>query len=155
MRSGLGYGWRQARRCWQSRPPPQAFAIAHNNLTMAGGDFTDLDMAGIWERETYAAMLADLAAQGETPITVDESALDALLAALRAPDGPIDPAELWQGMPEFEQQDQAWKTLTVYFTCQEDYNAFQAAIGQQLTRKTTFTWYPKQAAVAIKEYICE
>ena len=67
-----------------SQHAAEAYAITHNNLTMAGGDFTDLDMAGMWEPETYAAVLEDLARAGETPITVDETALDALLAALRS-----------------------------------------------------------------------
>jgi hypothetical protein len=69
----------------ESQAAAEAYAVAHNNLTMAGGDFTDLDMAGMWEPDGYAAVLADLAAQGETPVTVDETALDALLAALRVP----------------------------------------------------------------------
>lgn len=71
-----------------SQAAAEAYAVAHNNLTMAGGDFTDADMAGMWEPEGYAALLEDLARQGETPVTVDESALDALLTYLReGPEG--------------------------------------------------------------------
>lgn len=65
-----------------SQAAAEAYAVAHNNLTMAGGDFTDLDMSKMWDSVGYADLLADLARQGESPVTIDESALDALLAAL-------------------------------------------------------------------------
>jgi len=135
-----------------SQAAAEAYGVAHNNLTMAGGDFTDLDMAGMWEPEGYAALLRSLAEQGEIPVSIDATALDALLAGLA---GTGEPGNLWQGMPEFEQEDKAWKTLTMYFLCAEDYASFQEAIGQRLTEKTTATWYPKQNAVAMKEYTCE
>jgi len=65
-----------------SQAAAEAYGIAHNNLTMAGGDFTDLDMAGMWEPEGYAALLRSLAEQGEIPVSIDPTALDALLAGL-------------------------------------------------------------------------
>jgi len=65
-----------------SQAAAEAYGIAHNNLTMAGGDFTDLDMAGMWEPEGYAALLRSLAEQGEIPVSIDATALDALLAGL-------------------------------------------------------------------------
>jgi|GEM_PF-2484831 len=68
-----------------SQAAAESYGISHNNLTLAGGDFTDLDMARMWDAEGYAAVLEDLARAGETPVGVDESALDALLAALREP----------------------------------------------------------------------
>ncbi|MEI8166050.1 MAG: DNA adenine methylase [Chloroflexales bacterium] len=67
-----------------SQAAAESYAVDHNNLTMSGADFTDLDMAKLWEPEGYAALLADLATQGMPPITIDETALDALLTALRA-----------------------------------------------------------------------
>jgi len=65
-----------------SQAAAEAYGVAHNNLTMAGGDFTDLDMAGMWEPEGYAALLRSLAEQGEIPVSIDPTALDALLAGL-------------------------------------------------------------------------
>lgn len=68
----------------ESQAAAEAYAVAHNNLTMSGGDFTDLDMAKMWDSVGYAELLASLAQENETPVTVDESALDALLAVLLA-----------------------------------------------------------------------
>jgi len=71
-----------------SQAAAEAYGVAHNNLTMAGGDFTDLDMAGMWEPEGYAALLRSLAEQGEIPVSIDATALDALLAGLAGAPGP-------------------------------------------------------------------
>lgn len=68
-----------------SQAAAESYGVSHNLLTMAGGDFTDLDMARMWDAEGYAAVLESLAQQGETPVGVDETALDALLSALREP----------------------------------------------------------------------
>jgi len=80
-----------------SQAAAEAYGIAHNNLTMAGGDFTDLDMAGMWAPEGYAALLRSLAEQGEIPVSIDATALDALLAGLAG-----DPPEPGAGGDEFD-----------------------------------------------------
>lgn len=66
-----------------SQAAAEAYGLDDNNLTMAGGDFTDLDMAKLWDSDGYASLLEDLAQQDATPVSIDESALDALLAGLR------------------------------------------------------------------------
>lgn len=51
----------------------------------------------------------------------------------------------WNGMPEFGQEDLlAWQTVRVHFTCAEDRDKFSALLGQTLTDKTKYVWYPKQ-----------
>lgn len=51
---------------------------------------------------------------------------------------------LWQGMPEFGQDDLSpHRTLNVHFASDEDAMAFAELIGQRLTDKTKYIWYPK------------
>lgn len=66
-----------------SREVAEAFAVDHNNLTMAGGEFTAYDMARMWDEERYAELLTRLANDAdEHPVTVDGDALDALLGQM-------------------------------------------------------------------------
>lgn len=49
----------------------------------------------------------------------------------------------WVGMPEFYQPKKApFKTLTVRFETQEDYEDFCGKIGQPMTHKTKSIWHP-------------
>lgn len=65
-----------------SKAAAEAFAIDHNNLTMAGGDFAPWDIARMWDLDSYTELLESLAAAGTLPTTVDEDALEMLLAEL-------------------------------------------------------------------------
>jgi DNA modification methylase len=65
-----------------SQAAAEAYGVAHNQLTLAGGDFTALDMASLWEPAGYAALLEDLARQGEIPVGLDGEDVDALLREL-------------------------------------------------------------------------
>lgn len=57
----------------------------------------------------------------------------------------IDPEEVWEGMPEFKQEDKtAWKTLGVHFHDATAMAEFSELVGQKITEKTTFIWHPKQ-----------
>jgi hypothetical protein len=47
------------------------YAIDHNNLTMAGGDFTVFDMEKMWDRDAYLNILDSLSEDGDMPVTVD------------------------------------------------------------------------------------
>lgn len=50
----------------------------------------------------------------------------------------------WQGMPEFEQEEnKPYKEIKVRFRNEEDYLDFAKAIQQPLTKKTKSIWYPK------------
>jgi hypothetical protein len=51
--------------------------------------------------------------------------------------------DLWQGMPEFIQEDLApWKSLVVHFENKADMEAFAAAIGQKIRKTTRSIWFP-------------
>ena len=106
-------------------------------------------------------MRAGVSADQELPVVVldvneDEAkkllAVNAMLEALangeRMPLPPLgertDPLSEWDGMPEFEQEDQmAWKRLFVNFANEEDLNHFAQLIGQSVTDRTKSVWYPE------------
>ncbi len=50
----------------------------------------------------------------------------------------------WQGMPEFEQdENKPYKTINVHFRTKEDYEEFAKIIEQPLTTKTKSIWHPR------------
>lgn len=54
-----------------------------------------------------------------------------------------DAAAEWQGMPEFANEDKtAYRTIPVHFNTDDDVAKFAALIGQKITDKTRFVWYP-------------
>jgi hypothetical protein len=58
---------------------------------------------------------------------------------------PDDPNALWEGMPEFEQEDDtAHRRLVVYFAGPDDVTAFAEMIGQDITDRAKWIWHPKQ-----------
>jgi hypothetical protein len=72
-----------------SQAEAEALGIDHNNLTMAGGDFTAIDMSRAWN-SNYAALLNNLA-QGDTfTVTVNAEALAALAAVARRDLPPVE-----------------------------------------------------------------
>lgn len=90
-------------------------------------------------------------------LAVLEASDNGILAQLKVTDGlfgtmlndmrPYQPdiEELWQGMPQFANEDligDAYKTLTVRFETQDDYRVFASLIEQPLTPKTKAIWYP-------------
>lgn len=62
----------------------EAFSLDHNNMVMAGGDFTAIDQARAWNAN-YLDLLKELAAADEMPVSVDGDDLDVLLAYNSAP----------------------------------------------------------------------
>lgn len=77
-------------------------------------------------------------------LSVDDAGLQGLLDSLAA-STVEDPSAEWQGMPEYEQEDQsaAYKAI-VNFACEEDMLAFEKLLGQQIPRNTRSLWYPAQ-----------
>jgi len=56
----------------------------------------------------------------------------------------VDVSSLWEGMPEYDQDDErSWTSLKIHFACNEDLQAFAQLIGQVLKEDTRFIWYPK------------
>ena len=73
----------------RSRLAAERYGIDHNNLTMAGGDFTALDMAKVWT-PAYIDILKDLGQAKLLPVSVDGDDLDTLIADALAAEEPSD-----------------------------------------------------------------
>ena len=101
--------------------------------------------AGEWDFDTLANEfdLPELLEWGFTPFELGIDAEE------------VDYDELWQGMPEFEQEDQgAWQTIKVHFASEDDRGEFSHLIGQPLTDKTKSIWYPKRERMNLKAVAC-
>ena len=67
--------------------------------------------------------------------------------------GTNDINDIYQGMPEFAQEDltSAFRVI-VHFDAADDLKDFARLIGQKLTEKTKSTWHPYKEPIAGKEY---
>lgn len=55
----------------------------------------------------------------------------------------LDAAELWKGMPEFEQEDKtAYQSIHIHFKNQDAVEEFSRLINQTITDKTRSLWFP-------------
>lgn len=111
-----------------------------------------------WDEETHlAAMVAanneaiqgdwtnDVAALVERAGTagIDTSALRLDLLADRFTP-PTDPYEEWVGMPEYVNEDKMpHRSIIVHFANGESVEQFLKLVGQTISEKTKFIWYPQ------------
>ncbi len=82
--------------------------------------------------------------------SLDHELLDAagyndgeLAALLNINADPTDPASEWKDMPEFQQEDVAYRTLRVHFVDQKGVDEFSKTIGQAIGDRTKFVWFPE------------
>jgi hypothetical protein len=62
----------------------------------------------------------------------------------------------WSGMPEYNQPDAGpFRTMLVHFNDQAAVDAFAALVGQNITDKTKYVWYPKQEKTAAPGQVYE
>ena len=91
--------------------------------------------------EANEELLTELLA--EVDLSNDEWA--EISARLNALSGMDDPVEEWQGMPEFEQEDQtSFQCIRVHLKDQGCVDKFAQAIGHPLGKSTHSIWYPKE-----------
>jgi hypothetical protein len=102
-------------------------------------------MAGT-DKEKLEELLRDIPNMG--------AEIDALLSGLHAPMAlEVDRFAEWEGMPEYEQEDQLGvKQITVHFATMEAYKQFAELVQQPLTEKTKSIWYPKADIVRNSQY---
>ena len=67
-----------------------AYSLDHNSLTMAGGNFTALDISGLYNPAEYLELLERLAQADSLPVTVDGDDLDLLLEQISDENGQGD-----------------------------------------------------------------
>ena len=65
---------------------------------------------------------------------------------------PFDPSAEWQGMPEFEQENEAFWSIHVHFRCQDDIDTFSELIGQPIGEKTRSIWFPFKEKRDLTQY---
>lgn len=121
-------GWTEAQR--------RAYTLADNQLALTSE----------WDEELLKIELSDiqeLSNVGEVGMTItDLGFTDADIGSLFGKD--VDPDKEWGGMPEFVQQDKtSFRTIPVHFKDQEAVDKFAKAIGQKITEKTRFVWFPE------------
>ncbi len=64
-----------------SKLAAELYAVDHNNITMAGGDFTAFDLAKMWETEGHKKLLEGFQKAGETLFSLDADDIGLLLNA--------------------------------------------------------------------------
>ena len=98
-----------------------------------------------FDDESLARTLAAIQAEG-FPIEAagfDDTELSQLLERIG---GEVvdDPQGEWDGMPEYKNEDkEAFQTVLVNFRCKEDVDSFALLVGQSVSEKTKWIWYPK------------
>jgi ParB-like chromosome segregation protein Spo0J len=128
-RLGLGEVPVMVARGW-SDAQKRAYLLADNKLTDNSA----------WDQTLLRIELADLASIGfDVPIIgFTENEIEGLTA------DDTDPLAEWVGMPEFKQNAKAaHQTLAVHLKDAAAVDAFARLIGQPITNKTRFVWYPK------------
>jgi len=59
----------------------------------------------------------------------------------------IDYDEAWRDMPEFGNEPQAAQTIRVHFKTAEDVKRFGDLVGQSITEKTRYLWWPEKKRI--------
>lgn len=104
-----------------------------------------------WDVDTLASLVAD---GTDLSALWHEAELSALINAAQT----SDLADQWDGMPEFDQKDKtAHRTLQLHFPSDDAVQEFAKLIGQKITDKTRFVWYPniEIETLADKRYASE
>jgi hypothetical protein len=80
--------------------------------------------------------------------------LSALLE--QAGDEIIDAADLWKGMPEFEQDGNSeFHSLIMHFKTEQDMHAFAELVNQTINKTTKYLYYPKLIHDHESDYLVE
>jgi len=112
----------------------RAYVIADNKLALNAG----------WDHDM---LRAELEALGEIEFDLDvlgfsEQELSGIF--LDQAEGETDAQAEWTGMPEFDQQDRkAFRSITVHFKDQAKVDEFARLVGQPITDKTRYLWFPE------------
>ena len=85
----------------------------------------------------------------------DDVAIQTLLGQVAAQSGlyqDFDPYAHWQGMPEFEQEDQtSFQSIHLHFATKEDRDNFAELINQTISDNTRSLWYPEATTINQKD----
>jgi len=91
-----------------------------------------------WDAEQLAA---DIAGGLDLGALFGEHEIDRIIGTVLED---IDPELLWQGMPEYNQEDKtAFQSIHLHFKTKEDVVEFAKLIEQTITESTRSIWYPQ------------
>jgi ParB-like chromosome segregation protein Spo0J len=110
----------------------RAYILADNQIALNAG----------WDAELLRLEISDLFDSGVDMELLGFSDAD-ISKALTVQSG-VDVDQEWKDMPEFTQEDKtAFRSIPVHFKDQAAVDAFAALIGQKITDKTRFVWFPE------------
>ena len=118
----------------------KSYAIADNRTS----DLSD------WDTD----VLAELAAEG---VEVGDWFLPEEMAAwdVEGIPGDVDPRELWEGMPEFQQENQdCYMSIKVNIETPDDLYKLAELLGQKITENTKWINYPYRPPEDLTQYTC-
>lgn len=122
-------------RGW-SEDDARAYTIADNRLAETSE----------WDKDLLRIEIEDLLGAGYEMdfLGFDDAAMAKIIAEQTDGEDANDPAKHWAGMPEFDQQDKsAFRSIPVHFKDQAGVDDFAKLIGQKITDKTRFVWFPE------------
>jgi hypothetical protein len=106
------------------------------------------------QRREIEALLAALPAEEVTSdLAISADELQRILGIVE--EGNPPPSEMWQGMPEFEQEDTlgVFDTIKVNFSNADNMALFFNLIGQDAPENKRTIWYPKVERKNLKAYV--
>ena len=104
-----------------------------------------------WDIQILLAELGKFSVEDVAIVGFDDAQIAAMMAQIQQI-GEVNAADAWGGMPEFNQGDvSAFRSLLIHFKDQEAVDAFTKLIGQEITDKTKFVWYPEAERVTTKD----
>jgi hypothetical protein len=126
-----------------SETQKKAYILADNQIALNAN----------WDLDILRFEMDDLQA---TDLNVDLIGFDdefLTLINLDIEQGDIDFNAEWEGMPEFDQEDQlSFRNIIIHFDNNEDIKEFAKLLGQTITDKTKSMWYPAKNKNNTKDY---
>jgi hypothetical protein len=121
----------------------RAYVLADNKLALQSS----------WDDELLRDELVSLA-EADFDLALTGFARFEIDAALGEALPPVqDETQLWNGMPAFENENQySFRRLIVHFPDEAAVRAFEALIGQTLSEKTRWIWYPSIETIRHSEF---
>ncbi len=117
---------------WSEEDERLILATLDPLAAMAGADAAQLD-----------ALLKDVDPSGDAvALMLGDLAAASNLYQANQDGGKDDPADHWNGMPGFEQEDKSGIIVHVHMETEEDVAAFEKLIGGKVPTNTKAVWYP-------------
>lgn len=113
----------------------KAFIIADNKITLNS----------VWQNDILWDQVKDLDKLGFNLDILGFN--DAELMPMLDSNTVSDFSSEWEGMPEYSSEDlSAYRTIRVHFNTDEDVEAFAKKVGQDITEKTKFIYFPEETS---------